>query len=182
MYIGEDKHMQKHSQPISIEELGRQSKQTSCSNNVDNVVTRNSSRIKRRKQKYFRWVAEQTVRMHERFDIYPADPLLASCSAALLNKILLQGRLYITTHNILFYKNIFGKITKETFSYMSLKQDEKRRGGFVANAIKLHFADKNVSPITIGSLNHRKKVINLIQERLSILNPSALEKIQSETR
>lgn len=175
VYIEENYHMQKNSQPINIEELNRQPKSTSSSNNVDNSVKRNSSRIKWHKEKDSRWVAEQTTRMHERFDLSTEDQLLASCSAALLKKILLQGRLYITTHHIFFYTNIFGKVTREAFPYISLAQVEKRRGGLVANAIKLQFADENVSPIIIGSLNHREKVFNLIQERLQALNPTALE-------
>lgn len=175
VYIEQNSHTQKNSQPISTDELTGLPKHALSKHNMENGVKRNSSRLKCRKGKDSRWVAEQAIRMRERFHLSPNDELVASCSAALLKKILLQGRLYITNHHICFYTNLFGKVTKEAFSYISLAKVEKRRGGLVANVIKFYFADPDVSPIIIGSLNNREKLFSLIQERLKILNPAASE-------
>lgn len=177
VYIDGNKHTATNAHAYAANEVSGQTGQAPSTNSVENGVRRNSFRIKGRKEKDSRWLAEQTNRLHERFNLPPSDEIIASCSAALLKKILLRGRIYVTTYHLCFYTSLFGKVTKEAFPYKSLARVENRRGGLVANAIKLYFANEDVSPITIGSLNNRDKVFSLIQERLRILNPNASEEI-----
>lgn len=174
VYIEQDNDAQRNEQRISNNELIISHSNQGSTNSIrENRGKRISCTIKSRKENDSRWVAEQTVHMRERFDLPTDDELLASCSAALLKRILLQGRLYITTHHICFYATLFGKVTKETFPYISLAKVEKRRGGLVVNAIKIYFTDEDVAPIIIGSLNNRERVFTLIQERLHLINLTA---------
>lgn len=127
----------------------------------------------RREERQLRLAEEQVVWLRHKFSLPATDQLLTSFSAALLRHILLQGRMYITTSRICFYTRIFGKVTKESFLFSSLARVEKRRGGLVANAIKIYFEDQSIPPIVIGSLNHREKAFEVIQGRLRELNPDA---------
>lgn len=139
-----------------------------------------SSRSRRREQKQSRWNAEQSIRVREIFGLSQSDNVVASFSAALLNTILLQGRMYITTYHLCFFTKLFGRVTNEAFPYTSLAKVEKRRGGLVANAIKIYFADEDVHPVIIGSLNHRERAFGLIQERLRTINPNAAETLPED--
>lgn len=128
-----------------------------------------------RNRKESRLAAEEAW-VREKFDLPDSEQLIASFSAALLRHILLQGRLYITTSAICFYARIFGKVTKECISFVNIAHVKKRRGGFVANAIKIYFPDDTVPPVIFASLNHREKAFNMIQDRLHELNPAAEKK------
>lgn len=172
-----DGKAQKNSQlqHIATDDTFGQAEDALTINDFENGTTDANSRNKRREEKHSRWVAEQSTRVREKFDLSPSDNFVASFSAALLSTILLQGRMYITTHHLCFYTKLFGKVTKEAFSYSSLARVKKRRGGLVANAIKVYFTDEELPPVIIGSLNHREKAFSLIQERLRIVNPNAAE-------
>lgn len=172
-----DRKSQKNSEPqhIAPDDTFTHPEDALTSNDLENGTADANSRSKRREEKHSRWVAEQSTRVREKFDLSPSDNFVASFSAALLSTILLQGRMYITTHHLCFYTKLFGKVTKEAFSYSSLARVKKRRGGLVANAIKVYFTDEELPPVIIGSLNHREKAFSLIQERLRIVNPNAAE-------
>lgn len=131
---------------------------------------------KRREERQLRTTIEQENWLRSKFDLQPTEKLIASFSAALLRHILLQGRIYITTSHICFYTRLFGKVTKDLFNFASIKRVKKRRGGLVANAIKIYFIDDAVSPVLIGSLNNREKAFELIQGRLRDINPNAAER------
>lgn len=176
-----DRKAQKNSQQtIAPDDSFGQAEDTLTTNDLENGTTDANSRNKRREEKHSRWVAEQSTRVREKFDLSPSDNFVASFSAALLSTILLQGRMYITTHHLCFYTKLFGKVTKEAFSYSSLARVKKRRGGLVANAIKVYFTDEELPPVIIGSLNHREKAFSLIQERLRIVNPNAAEPLPED--
>lgn len=141
----------------------------------DETESRNAR--KRREERQLRNTAEQIAWLRGKFDLKTSEQLIASFSAALLrHRILLQGRLYITTSHICFYTRLFGKVTKDLFEFTSIKLVKKRRGGLVANAIKIYFLDDAVSPVVIGSLNNREKAFEYIQDRLRELNPTAAER------
>lgn len=133
------------------------------------------SRKKTREERQLRFAAEQQLWLRQKFDFQESEQLIASFSAALFRHILLQGRMYITSSSICFYTKLFGKVTKETFLFSSMARVKKRRGGLVANAVKIFFLDTALPPVVIGSLNHRERAYSLIQERLRVLNPAAAE-------
>lgn len=135
----------------------------------------NKSRKALREEKAKRLAAEQAEWVRQKFDLPSEELLIASFSAALLRHILLQGRIHITTTAICFYAKIFGRITKEAFPFASLARVKKRKGGFIANAIKIYFIDDTISPVIIGSLNHRERAFRMIQARLKEVNPDAAE-------
>lgn len=113
--------------------------------------------------------------VRNKFSLADTEQLFASFSAALVKHIMLQGRIHITTSALCFYAKIFGKVTKESFPYSAIARVKKRRGGFIANAIKIFFADESQQPVVIGSLNHRERAFKLIQSRLRETNPIAAE-------
>jgi len=45
----------------------------------------------------------RTLWLRDKFQLEESEKLLESCSAALVRKILLQGRLYVTSRNLIFY-------------------------------------------------------------------------------
>lgn len=130
-------------------------------------------RRKARNERAERVAAEEAIWVRQKFDLPDTEQLIASFSAALVKSILLQGRIYITSTTICFYTRIFGRTTKETYPFSQLSHVKKRRGGFVANAIKIYFSGNDVLPVVIGSLNHRERAFSIIQERLRELNPDA---------
>lgn len=132
-------------------------------------------RKKNRVSKAERLAAEHAVWVRQKFDLPPDELLIASFSAALVRHILLQGRIHITTSCICFYAKIFGRITKESFPFTSISRVKKRKGGFVANAIKIYFSDPGATSIVIGSLNQRERAFSIIQARLRELNPAAAQ-------
>lgn len=166
VYIVDDIPTQEEGHVISTDELTDLQNDQLSKNNREHL----GCRIKCRKKEGSRWLAEQTIRMRERFYLSSADQLLASCSAALLKRFRLQGRLYVTTHHICFYSNLTKKITGQVLPYTSLAHVEKRRGRLVTNAIKLCFVDEDVPPMFIGSLHNPDKVLSLVQNRLQMLN------------
>lgn len=127
-----------------------------------------------------RLATEQAIWVREKFSLPTDDVLLASFSAAMLRSILLQGRIHITTSSICFYAKIFGRTTKESFPFTSIRRVKKRRGGFIANAVKVVFLDPATPAVVFGSLNHRERAYSIIQERLRELNPSAAESRDSD--
>lgn len=133
----------------------------------------------RRDERKFRIAVEQASWLRRKFDLPEQEEMLASFSAALSRKILLQGRMYITSERICFYSRILRKVTKESFLFTSLARVKKRRSGLVANAIKFYFIDKSSPSIVIGSLNQRDRALELIRGRLRVLNPSAVMEIGS---
>lgn len=149
LLIATDKTNGHPEQPITTNNLEQRNK---CAN----------SRNRCREEKHYRRLAEQNICLRGRFQHFPSDQLVPSCSADLLNTIFLHGRMYITTHHLLFYTNLFGKITKDVFLFISLAKVEKRRCGLIQNAIKFYFKDQDVSPVVITSLNHLEKVFSLI--------------------
>lgn len=153
-------------------------------NTNDLVTSKSMPEVKKRKkvreEKAKRLAAEQAIWVRQKFDLPASDNLIASFSAALVKSILLQGRIHITTSCLCFYAKIFGRITKEAFHFSSLARVKKRKGGFVANAIKIYFLDDTIAPVVIGSLNHRERAFNIIQARLREVNPSAAEKKEAE--
>lgn len=115
-----------------------------------------------------------TAWLLEKFPTLPADDVVdASYSCALVKGILLQGRLYVTKSSLLFYAKIFGRVTKEHLPLKSIRSVQKRKSGFVANAIKVTFIDCNMPPMIFGSLNRRERACALIMNRLLAVNPSA---------
>lgn len=150
---------------------------TSAKLDSDNPVpaTYQKPQKSRREERQLRLAAEQAVWLRSKFDLPPSEQLITSFSAALFRHILLQGRMYITTTTICFYTRIFGKVTKDLFPFSAFSHVKKRRGGLVANAIKIYFLDQTLSPVVIGSLNHREKAFDTIQTRLRHINPAAAE-------
>ena len=128
--------------------------------------------IKRRVVRLERTIAEQTAWLRNKFDLEESDTLLDSCSGALVRKILLQGRVHITSSSICFYAKIFGNVTKEKWPFSSIRSVRKRRGGFVANSVKITFVNSEVAPVIIASLNRRDQLLAIIASRLSVLSPS----------
>lgn len=152
----------------------------SVPNESDVVVASDENEPKnarnRREERQLRNIAEQLTFLRGKFDLKPSENLIAYFSAAILrHRILIQGRIFITTSYICFYSRIFGKVTKDSFEFTSIKRVKKRRGGLV-NAIKISFLDDAVSPVVLASLNNREKVLELIQDRLRVLNPAAAER------
>eukprot|EP00177_Eucheuma_denticulatum_P003785 GFKZ01006843.1.p1 GENE.GFKZ01006843.1~~GFKZ01006843.1.p1 ORF type:complete len:687 (+),score=86.62 GFKZ01006843.1:360-2420(+) len=126
-------------------------------------------------EKMERIAAEHAVWVRDVFDLPGDEGLVASFSAALVKHILLQGKIHITTSAICFYAKIFGRITKECYPFSTISRVKKRKGGFVANAIKIYFLDPNVPPVVIGSLNQRERAFGVIQGRLKEVNPAAAQ-------
>eukprot|EP00178_Gracilaria_changii_P006257 TRINITY_DN2073_c0_g1_i1.p2 TRINITY_DN2073_c0_g1~~TRINITY_DN2073_c0_g1_i1.p2 ORF type:complete len:619 (+),score=101.48 TRINITY_DN2073_c0_g1_i1:1690-3546(+) len=139
------------------------------------VVEVVKTRKQMREERAQRLAAEQAEWVRNKFSLAESEQLLASFSAALVKHILLQGRIHITTTALCFYAKIFGKVTKECYPFSSMARVKKRRGGFVANAIKMYFLDQAIQPVVIGSLNHRERAFETIQARLREINPTAAE-------
>ncbi|KAI0564082.1 VASt domain containing protein [Gracilaria domingensis] len=139
------------------------------------VVEVIKTRKQMREERAQRLAAEQAQWVRHKFSLPDSEQLLASFSAALVKHILLQGRIHITTTALCFYAKIFGKVTKECYPFSSMARVKKRRGGFVANAIKIYFQDQAIQPVVIGSLNHRERAFETIQARLREVNPTAAE-------
>lgn len=177
VYIERDN---KPSHSILDETYVQENDVNSATNEQTNAKADINRKRKRREERQLRLASEQMTRLREKFDFPPSEQLIGSFSAALFRTILLQGRMYITTEHICFYTRLFGKVTKEAFPFTAMSRVKKRRGGLVANAIKIYISDDQVTPIIIGSLNHREKVFSLIQERLQILNPIAAEPRQTD--
>jgi len=110
-----------------------------------------------------------------KFNLDESDSLLDSCSAALVRKIMLQGRLHITSSSLCFYAKIFGSVTKEKWPFSSIQSVRKRRGGFMANSIKISFLNPQAPSVIIASLNRREAILAIIASRLSVLSPSSGE-------
>lgn len=126
-------------------------------------------------EKMERIAAEHAVWVRDVFDLPGDEGLVASFSAALVKHILLQGKIHITTSAICFYAKIFGRITKECYPFTTISRVKKRKGGFVANAIKIYFLDPNVPAVIIGSLTQRERAFGVIQGRLKEVNPAAAQ-------
>ncbi len=127
--------------------------------------------LKKRVARIERTIAEQTAWVRNKFDLDESDTLLESCSAALVQKIMLQGRLHITNSSICFYAKIFGRVTKERWPFSTIQSVRKRRGGFVANSIKITFNNPDTPPVIIASLNRREQTLAIISARLSVFTP-----------
>lgn len=130
------------------------------------------SHLKRKVNRIEKAIAEQTAWVRNKFGLDESEELLDSCSAALVQKIMLQGRLHITTSSLCFYAKIFGRVTKEQWPFSSILSVRKRRGGFFANSIKITFVDEDVQPVILASLNRREQTLALILSRLSVLSPA----------
>lgn len=113
-------------------------------------------------------------RLRKEFQLEESEKLLESCSAALVRIILLQGRLYVTTRNIIFYSKIFGYVTRKKWAFHAIKDVRKRRGKFVGNSIKIEFQDLETTPAIFASLYHRNRTISVISSQLSSRNPGFL--------
>lgn len=137
------------------------------------TASQKSTKKIKKEERAKRLAAETAVWVREQFQLDPSDQLVASFSAALVKSILLQGKLHVTTSALCFYSRIFGRTTKEVFPFSEMSMVKKRRGGFVANAIKIYFVDPNTQPVVIGSLNHRERAFKTIQQRLREVNPDA---------
>ncbi|CAN8074352.1 unnamed protein product [Agarophyton chilense] len=148
---------------------------SSHSKHPDVVVEVVKTKKQMREERAQRLAAEQAAWVRHKFSLADTDQLLASFSAALVKHIMLQGRIHVTTTALCFYAKIFGKVTKESYSFASMARVKKRRGGFVANAIKIYFLDQSIQPVLIGSLNHREQAFEAIQARLREINPTAAE-------
>ncbi|PXF50030.1 Protein VASCULAR ASSOCIATED DEATH 1, chloroplastic [Gracilariopsis chorda] len=144
-------------------------------NQVDPTFELVKTKKQMREERAQRIAAEQAVWVRNKFFLAESEQLFASFSAALVKHIMLQGRIHITTSAICFYAKIFGKVTKDSFPYSAIARVKKRRGGFIANAIKIFFADESQPPVVIGSLNHRERAFKMIQSRLREINPIAAE-------
>lgn len=131
--------------------------------------------LKKRVIRIEKTIAEQTAWVQNKFELEESDSLLDSCSAALVKKIMLQGRLHITSTAICFYAKIFGSVTKEKWPFSTIHSVRKRRGGFVANSIKITFVNSQTPPVVIASLNRREQTLAIIASRLSVLSPAAIE-------
>lgn len=131
--------------------------------------------LKKRVNRIEKTIAEQTAWVRSKFDLEETDALLDSCSAALVRKIMLQGRLHITSSHMCFYAKIFGSVTKEKWPFSIIQSVKKRRGGFVANSIKITFANPETPPVIIASLNRREQTLAIITSRLNILGPTSTE-------
>lgn len=137
---------------------------------------RKKSRISRAE----RLTAEQAVWVRRKFNLPSDELLIASFSAALVRHIMLQGKIHITSSSICFYSKILGRVTKESFPFTSMSRVKKRRGGFVANAIKIYFVDPSAPSIVIGSLNQRERTFDIIQARLRALNSAAAQPLDGD--
>lgn len=146
--------------------------------NSREVITDDDSKGGKKKSRVSRaerLTVEQAAWVKEKFNL-PSDELfIASFSAALVKHILLHGKIHITSSSICFYAKILGRVTKESFPFTSMARVKKRKGGFIANAIKIYFLDPNASSVVIGSLNQRERTFNIIQARLRELNPAAAQ-------
>lgn len=127
--------------------------------------------LKKKVARIERSIAEQTAWVRQKFDLDESDVLRESCSAALVQKIMLQGRLHITDTCMCFYAKIFGIVTKEKWSFSTIQSVRKRRGGFVANSIKITFLNPDTPPVIIASLNRRESTLAIISSRLTLMNP-----------
>lgn len=163
--------------PTSAEEFGVSEYPRSSSSPVlDSQGSSNfDGSLKRRGTRSEKVNTEQTVWLRNKFSLEESDTLLDSCSGALVRKILLQGRVYITSSSICFYAKIFGNVTKERWSFYSIRSVRKRRGGFVANSIKITFVDPEVTPVIIASLNRRDQLLAIVASRMSVLSPAGFD-------
>lgn len=131
--------------------------------------------LKKRVNRIEKTIAEQTAWVISKFELDESDTLLDSCSAALVRKIMHQGRLHITSSYMCFYAKIFGSVTKEKWAFNTIQSVKKRRGGFVANSIKITFANSDTPPVIIASLNRREQTLAIIAARLAVLGPALTE-------
>ncbi|KAK1867970.1 hypothetical protein I4F81_010467 [Pyropia yezoensis] len=88
----------------------------------------------------------------------PTDTVRSSYSAALVGKILLQGRLYVTDSALGFYANIFGRVTVEVLPWARVAGVAKTKAGLVANALRVELvAAEGRPPLVFGSMTSREK-------------------------
>jgi len=75
------------------------------------------------------------------FDL-PNEKLIEDYSCALQDKILAQGRMYITADHVCFYSSLFGMVTLKSFSFSNIVgMSKKNTAIFFPNAIEIVLRD-----------------------------------------
>ena len=104
-----------------------------------------------------------------------------SCAVSL--KILIQGRLYVTTKRLCFHsyfndKTIFGKETKIAIPFSNIKRMEKKSNVFVfPNSISV--VTKEGKEIFITSFVYRDQAYEVMHKQLEVTNGGVLDSRRS---
>lgn len=99
---------------------------------------------------------------HSLFNDIPLDDLfLTECTCALRKDILIQGKLYLTEHNICFHSNIIGLVTHLTIPFNKIYNIRKTKTMGIPNAIEFSNLHEK---FTFASFISRDIVFDLISK------------------
>lgn len=93
--------------------------------------------------KYRYATIKRNVEFHQLFRLLDlTDRLLDDFSCALSKEFLMQGRMYVTEHNLCFNSNLLGWVTSVSVAFMDVKRiDKKFTAGLFPNGISIQTAD-----------------------------------------
>lgn len=121
----------------------------------------------------------RTTRFHIKFPLEAYESLISTYSCAFKDKILLQGKLYLTTKKLCFYSvfnstNLFFKgATKLSIAYADVNEVEKSYTAlFFPNAIKVYTIDGKVYKFC--SLLQRNETYDTLQNLIESYSQSSL--------
>ena len=98
----------------------------------------------------------------QRFGLPPSEELIADFLCALQQKILLQGRLYVSQHYVAFYAKVFGQETKLVIPASDITGVTLAKSlGIVPNAIKLY---TTYNQYWLGSFVKRQAAFDLLNK------------------
>lgn len=94
-------------------------------------------------------------------EIPPEDLYLAEYTCALRKDILIQGKLYITEHNLCFHSNIIGLVTHITIPFNKVYKIQKKKTMGIPNAIEFSNIHER---FTFASFMSRDSVFDLVSK------------------